>query len=245
MWIMTTSCATVQARGPLAAYRLAVGALVDRKQKGGGGQGGRCLLVPLAAEPRRRCHRAARAAGVAAPWWERPYKLVAAGRSPAPSWTENKRAAAARAVGAWLVLLAADRRRRGALVDRKQKGGGGGQGGGAWLVPLTADRRSRCHRAVRTVGVAAPSRERACKLVALDAHRTRGGAIVDRKREGDRGLLGRGLGGRGDQNRPARGLRAGAGLPSAVALPSGFDPAAVLAFSCTSWWGSERCRRAR
>jgi integrase len=41
-------------------------------------------LVPLAADRRRFCDRAALAAGVAAPSWERSYKLVAAGRSPNP-----------------------------------------------------------------------------------------------------------------------------------------------------------------
>ena len=82
MWFMTT--ATVQARGPLAAHRLAPWWTENKRAAAVRAVG--AWLVPLAADPRRRCHRAARAAGVAAPSWERPYKLVAAGRSPAPSW---------------------------------------------------------------------------------------------------------------------------------------------------------------
>ncbi len=82
MWFMTT--ATVQARGPLAAHRLEPSWTESKRAAAVRAVG--AWLVPLAADPRRRCPRAARAAGVAAPWWERPYKLVAAGRSPAPWW---------------------------------------------------------------------------------------------------------------------------------------------------------------
>jgi hypothetical protein len=97
----------------------------------------------------------------------------------AQSWTENKRAAAAvRAMGAWLVLLAADRRshcpraalaaggpapsweRSCRLMARSMLIGwrAGWQGHG--------DRRSRCPRAALAAGGAAPSWERSCKLVA-------------------------------------------------------------------------------
>ena len=65
-------------------------------------------LVALAADRKRRCDRAALAAGVAAPWWERPHKIVA--RSRLTGW--------------W-----------GTIVDRKQKGGGGGHGDGCLVGP--------------------------------------------------------------------------------------------------------------
>ena len=138
MCIMTT--ASVQARDPLAAHRHRGPKTKGRRRRSGRwGLGWSCSPPTggaAALEPRwRLAGRRPRGSDRASSW---PARCRSTGGpvGGAPSWTENKRAAAAvRAMGAWLVLLA-------------------------------ADRRSRCPRAALAAGGAALSWERSCKLMA-------------------------------------------------------------------------------